>query len=296
MAAGALAVSTSAIFLDLSGSTPGTATFYRCLLAVPFLFPLAVRERRREGPPARAQLGYAVLAGGFFAADALWWTQAIGEVGAGLSTVLVNAQVVLVPLLALAIDREPLSRRFLLTLPVMVVGIVLTGGVLESGGTGSDPVAGTIHALLAAAAYSGFLFLLRRGGGDGRIVQNYLVVIAAAALAAVCVGRWWGSLHLALGWSQLGWLVLIAVGGQVTGWLLVAISTPDLPSEVGAALLLLTPVGALVLGALVLGELPSVLQLTGCGLILVSAYVASLRGRRMDRDPSGQTSERGQRV
>src|SRR3954470_1153007 len=296
MVAGALGISTSAVFLDLSGGTPATATFFRCLFAVPMLLPLVRREAGRGPAPGRRQLAYAGVAGLLFAGDALWWTQAIGEVGAGLSTVLVNAQVVLVPLLALAIDREPLSRRFLLTLPVMVVGIVLTGGVLESGGTGSDPVAGTIHALLAAAAYSGFLFLLRRGGGGGRIVQNYLVVIAAAALAALCVGRWWGSLHLALGWSELGWLVLIAVGGQVTGWLLVAISTPDLPSEVGAALLLLTPVGALVLGALVLGELPSVLQLTGCGLILVSAYVASLRGRRMDRDPSGQTSERGQRV
>src|SRR4051794_33061377 len=103
MAAGALAVSTSAIFLDLSGSTPGTATFYRCLLAVPFLLPLVVRERRREGFTTRRQFLYAVVAGGFFAADALWWTQAIDEVGAGLSTVLVNAQVVLVPLLALAI-------------------------------------------------------------------------------------------------------------------------------------------------------------------------------------------------
>src|SRR3954453_15558377 len=173
MAAGALAVSTSAIFLDLSGSTPGTATFYRCLLAVPFLFPLAVRERRREGPPARAQLGYAVLAGGFFAADALWWTQAIGEGGAGLSTVLVNAQVVLVPLLALAIDREPVSRRFLAVLPLMVVGIVLTGGVLDEGVGGSDPRAGTVPALLAAACYSGFLYLLRRGGDGGGVVANY---------------------------------------------------------------------------------------------------------------------------
>src|SRR4051812_1049142 len=212
MAAGALAVSTSAIFLDLSGSTPGTATFYRCLLAVPFLFPLAVAERRREGPPVRAQLGYAVLAGGFFAADALWWTQAIGEVGAGLSTVLVNAQVVLVPLLALVIDREPLSRRFLLTLPVMVVGIVLTGGVLESGGTGSDPVAGTIHALLAAAAYSGFLFLLRRGGGGGRLVPNYPGGIAAAAPAAGGVGPRGGAPPPGLRWVP-PWGVGLGVGG-----------------------------------------------------------------------------------
>ena len=120
MAGGALGVSTSAIFIDLAGTSPATTTFFRCALAVPLLLPLTVWERRRQGAPTRRQVAYALAAGAFFAGDALWWTQAIGEVGAGLSTVLVNAQVVLVPLLALVLDREPISRRFLASLPVMV--------------------------------------------------------------------------------------------------------------------------------------------------------------------------------
>ncbi|WP_034274444.1 hypothetical protein [Haloechinothrix halophila] len=56
------------------------------------------------------------LAGALFAAEALLWTQAIYQVGVGLSAVLVNTQVVMVPLLAVVIDREPLSRRFLVIL------------------------------------------------------------------------------------------------------------------------------------------------------------------------------------
>jgi len=52
-------------------------------------------------------------AGALFAGDMLLWTQAIGEVGAGLSTVLVNVQVVMVALLAWAVDREPVPHRFL---------------------------------------------------------------------------------------------------------------------------------------------------------------------------------------
>lgn len=43
----------------------------------------------------------------------LLWTRAIVEIGAGLSIVLVNLQVVLVPLLAWLVDREPVTRRFL---------------------------------------------------------------------------------------------------------------------------------------------------------------------------------------
>jgi drug/metabolite transporter (DMT)-like permease len=278
MAVGALGVSTSAIFIDISGTSPATATFYRCALAAPMLLPLAAMERRREGPPGRRRVGYAAAAGMLFAGDALWWTQAIGEVGAGLSTVLVNAQVLLVPLLALAIDGEPLSRRFLAMLPFMVAGIMLTGGVLDEGVVGSNPRAGTAHALLAAACYSGFLYLLRRGG-RGMVIQNYVVVVSSAALVALCVGRFWGGLTLAPGWDGVGWLVLIAATGQVAGWLLVALATAHLRPEVGAALLLLTPVGALALAAVVLDESPSSLQLLGCALVLTSAYLASTRRR-----------------
>lgn len=277
MAAGALGVSTSAVFIDVSRTSPATATLFRCAFSVPLLVPFVVAECRRHGLPSGRQARYAVLAGIFFAGDALWWTQAIGEVGAGLSTVLVNAQVAIVPLLALLIDREPISRRFLAVLPVMVVGIVLTGGVLEPHAAGTDPVAGTWHATVAAVCYSGFLFLLRRGGGEGHAISNYLVVVLTAALAALVVGPLWGQLDLTPTAEQVGWLVLIAVAGQVTGWLLVGLASPHLRAEVGAALLLLTPVGALLLGAVFLSENPSVVQLGGCALVLGSAYAAAAR-------------------
>ncbi len=279
MAAGALGISTSAVFLDLSGGTPATATFFRCLFAVPMLLPLVRREARRAPTPSRRQVAYAVVAGVLFAGDALWWTQAIGEVGAGLSTVVVNAQVVLVPLLALVIDREPVTRLFLALLPVLTVGIVLAGGVVEQGVAGSDPVAGTAHALLAAVCYSGFLYLLRLGGGRGAVVQTYGVVVVAAATTALVVGPFWGGLTLTPGWDQVAWFALIAAVSQVGGWLLLALASPRLRPEVGAALLLLTPVGSLVLAALVLGERPSLLQLLGCVLVLVSAYLVSARRR-----------------
>ncbi len=286
----ALSVSASAIFIDLSRVSPGTASFYRCALALPALAGLAVRERRRETRRPSRWLLPAAAAGGFFAGDMLLWTQAIVEVGAGLSTVLVNAQVVIVPLLALIIDREPVHRRYLFCLPWLIVGVVLTGGVLEHGVSGSDPVWGTVHAIGAAVCYSGFLYLLRRSGRHGHVVQSYSLVVATAAVASLIAGTAWHGVDLTPSMAALGWLALTALFGQVLGWLLVARATPRLSSDVGAALLMLTPVGALVLGAVVLGERPTVLQLTGAVVMLVSAYAATndqkwLR-RMMRRDQS----------
>jgi drug/metabolite transporter (DMT)-like permease len=276
-AVGAFAVSTSGLFVALSAASPGTASFFRCVFALPLLVPLAVAERRHRGAPTARQYGWAAAAGVLFAADALFWTQAIYEVGVGLSAVLVNTQVVMVPLLARLIDREPLSARFVALLPVVVLGTVLTGGVFESGVAGTAPIAGTIHSALAALCYSAFLFLLRRGGPHQPPVQSYVTIMGSAAGAALIGGALWGGVTLIPGWGPAGWLALTAICGQVLGWLLVALSSPLLRVEVSSALLLLTPVGALLLAAVVLGQVPSAWQAIGCVLILASAYWITAR-------------------
>ncbi|WP_306319174.1 MULTISPECIES: DMT family transporter [unclassified Streptomyces] len=273
MGVGALSLSVAPVLIDLSGTSPGTASYLRCALALPLLALLCAPERRREGPPGARHLALAALAGALFAGDMLLWTAAIGEVGAGLSTVLVNVQVVLVPLLAWLVDGERVTRRFLLWLGPLVVGVALTGGVL-SDAVGDEPLLGTVHALLAALCYSGFLFLLRRGGLSGRVRQTYLTVTASAGLVSLGVGALWSGVTFAPGWAALGWLAGASLTSGVIGWLLVAVHSPRLASHVGAVLLLLTPAGALACGAAVLGERPTPLQLAGCALLLASGYFA----------------------
>lgn len=286
VAAGAVAVSATAIFVDLAGCQPGTASFYRCVLALPFLLPLAWSERRgtqgRSGTQrlGRRELLAAVLAGVLLAADMLLWTQAIYDVGAGISTVIVNVQVILVPLIALAIDREPITRLFLATLPVMVLGVLLAGGVLDHRVGGTHTVRGTVEAVLAALCYSGFLFLLRRSGRSTRMLQSYVVMIAATAAASCAGGALWHGFTFAPPLAALGWLALSAICGQVVGWLLIARAARKLTSESVSVLLLLTPIGSLVLGALVLGQRPTAKQLAGSLVILCCAAVIATMGRR----------------
>jgi drug/metabolite transporter (DMT)-like permease len=274
---GAVSLSASAALLGVAATTPATATVARCSLAVPVVAALGVMERRRSGGLDIGEYAWAILCGVFFAADMLWWTQAIPEVGAGLSTVLVNTQVAIVPLLAWLIDREPIPRRFLWALPAILAGVLLAGGIFEHGVSGTNPTMGTVHAVVAAACYSGFLFLLRRGGRGGRPLQTYGVVLVSAAAVAVAVGLVGDDLDVTPGWSTAGWLILVTITGQLLGWMLVAFYTPKLPSEVSSALLMLMPVGAIVLGALILAERPSAVQLVGCAVVLVASYAGTAR-------------------
>jgi drug/metabolite transporter (DMT)-like permease len=133
LAVGALSISASAVLLGLAGTTPATASVTRSALALAVAAVLAISERRRAGGLERREYLSATLCGAFFAGDMLWWTQAIPEVGAGLSTVLVNTQVAIVPLLAWLIDHERTGPRFLWSLPAMLTGVVLAGGLFEHG-------------------------------------------------------------------------------------------------------------------------------------------------------------------
>jgi drug/metabolite transporter (DMT)-like permease len=277
LAAGALCVSASAVLLGLADATPATATAARSLLALPVVAALAFFERRRHGGLDSREYLSAGLCGVFFAGDMLWWTQAIPEVGAGLSTVLVNTQVAIVPLLAWMVDRERSGPRFLWSLPVILAGVLLAGGIFEHGVSGTNPTRGTVHAIAAALCYSGFLFLLRRGGQGGRPLQTYAVVLASAAVVALVVGLASHGLDVSPGWPTAWWLILVTVTGQLLGWLLAAFCAPRLPSDVSSTLLLLTPIGAIALGALVLAERPSVLQLAGCAVVLVASYAGAAR-------------------
>jgi drug/metabolite transporter (DMT)-like permease len=80
-------------------------------------------------------------------------------------------------------------------------------------------------------------------------------------------------------WPALGWLAVLAVTSQVVGWLLITASLPRLPAGILSAVLLVQPVGAVALGVAVLGQYPSLTQLSGVALVLAGVLVVS-SGRR----------------
>jgi drug/metabolite transporter (DMT)-like permease len=127
-----------------------------------------------------------------------------------------------------------------------------------------------------AVAYAGFLLILRQGNADLRRPAGPLAdATAIAALVAVLLGSLAGRIDLIPSWPAHGWLAVLALTSQVLGWLLISVSLPRLPAAVTSVLLLLQPVGSLVLGVLLLGERPSLIQLLGAAVILVGVLLAT---------------------
>jgi drug/metabolite transporter (DMT)-like permease len=278
-ALGALAIAFSSILVRLSHASPSTAAIFRCAYALPVLGLLAWLEDRRLGRRSWRDRRWAIASGFFFAADLIMWHHSIGDVGAGLATVLANIQVVLVPLVAWAVLSERPGSRLLAALPISLLGVLLISGVLEHGAYGKDPARGAVFGLAAGVAYVGFLLLLRHGGSDLRRPAGPLFdATATATVLCVIAGVIIGDARLAPVWPGAGWLITLALTSQVLGWLLITSSLPRLPAALTSLMLTIQPVGSVALAALILSESPSTLQLVGVAIVLAALLTATTPG------------------
>jgi drug/metabolite transporter (DMT)-like permease len=272
---GALAIAWSGPLVRLAEVPPSTAAVGRCLLALPVLALLSRREDRRCGPlPGRTRL-VAAVAGAFFACDLVLWHHAIEAVGAGLATVLGNLQVLVVAVVAWWLLGERPHAGLLASVPVLLLGVALVGGVLGGETYGRDPRLGVLLGLATSVAYAGFLLVLRQGGKDlRRLAGPLLWASGSAAVVATGLGLALDELVVP-GWSSVGWLLALAMTAQVLGWLFISSSLPRLPAALTAVLLLAQPVAALAISGLVLGETPTTVQYAGALCVLVGVVLAT---------------------
>ncbi|HXD57173.1 MAG TPA: DMT family transporter [Thermoleophilaceae bacterium] len=279
--AGALTIAFSAILVRLSHATPSTAAVFRCAYALPLLGLLAAREGRRYGPRSAHDRRLALIAGAFFAVDLICWHHAIGDVGAGLATVLGNCQVVLVGVLAWLFLSERPNSRTIAAVPVVLLGVVLISGVIGHGTYGRDPARGVMFGILTGLTYAVFILVLRQGNSDLRRPAGPLFeATAAATVFAVAGGLIVGDLHVQPTWPGHGWLATLALTSQVLGWLLISVSLPRLPAAKTSVLLTIQPVGSVLLGIAIFSESPSAVQFAGVAVVLGGVMLANLRPRR----------------
>ncbi len=282
---GALCIAFSAVLVRLSGASPATAAIFRCAYAIPALALLAWLERRAYGPRPFAQVRLAWIAGILFAIDLVVFHHTIELVGAGLATVLGNTQVVIVALLAWLLLGERPSNRVLAAMPVVLVGVFLISGVVGTGAYGSNPLLGVITGVVTGIAYAAFLLVLRHGNADLRRPAGPLLDATwVAAVAAIGIGLPLGEVNLVPSWPAHGYLLLLALSSQVVGWLFISVSLPRLPAALTSVILTIQPVGAVLLGIVLVNEHPSTIQLGGAGTIVVGLMLATLR-RRPNADP-----------
>jgi drug/metabolite transporter (DMT)-like permease len=274
---GILSISFSAVFVRLAAVSPVTATFYRGAYAAPVLLVIWLAQRSRDRRDRRERW-LAIISGLLLALDLNLWHESIALLGAGLGTVIANVQVVFVAAAAWLWYGERLTLSRVMTIAAVLGGVVLTSGLARPDAYGARPVAGAVIGVLAGVIYAAFLLVYRDanrtpGPRPGPLLDSTAGMVAGALVCATFDARF----TFTPGLTASLWLVLLAIGSQVIGWLLIGVALPKLPVVETSVLLLGQPVFTVIWGVMLFDERLSALQWTGAVIVLAGVAVLSFQ-------------------
>ncbi len=276
---GTIVISFSAILVRLADVQPVTVTLYRGIYAIPAVAFLALLDRgkvRRTGK----QRAIGVLAGIALGVDLSFWHNSIADVGAGAATVLGATQVVWIGVATVFIFRERVSRRALVMIPVILVGIVLISGLGTIDAYGANPVRGVFYGVLTGFFYAQFILLLRAAGGPdtsaaARLLDAVVGVTIVGLVAALIMPQ---AVSFSWSWPSHGWLIALAIGPQAIGWALITFALPNLRALQASVVILIQPGLTVLWAMLIFAEDPNALQWIGLLMVLVGVIGTNTSG------------------
>ena len=281
---GALAISFAPILYSVSGLNPLSGAFFRMIYALPFLALIIWFRGTDDNRTFNTRL-IAIGAGIVFALDFVSYHSSVDWIGAGISTLIGNSQVLIVTLMSWWLFGERPNLSILIALPIVMLGLLLISGIWDDEPYGSNPVRGVIAGISAAVFYSGFLIIYRFANRELAPATSLqfdstagcvfgLLVLSILPLQALHIEP----IDFHPTWPGHGWILSLAIVGQVFGWLAISYSLPRLPAAHTSFVLLLQPVLTIVWGVILLSELPSIQQFLGMCLILGSIVGVTVYG------------------
>ena len=290
MGLGVAVISFSAILVRLSEASPITVAFFRTAYALPALVLLSF-AMRRSSHRTRTQRWFAFGAGFAFAGDLAAWHVAIELIGAGLATVVGSVHVVTTMVAGWVLLRQRPTSLALLATPAVLVGVVLISGFGSAGAQGENPVLGVMFGVLTAVLYTAYILLLRGAGTAGASpVESLLEATAGAAVASLLLAPLDGGFSLVPSWPSHGWLILLALGAQVAGWLLITSTLPHIEAWETSLLLVLQPAGTILWAYLIFQEVFSISQWAGLVMVIVGVTTVTVARAKETRPASSEAT------
>ncbi len=247
IAVGVLAISSAAILIRLTPADPIAITFWR--LAISTLIVLSTAALRPFKMPSGSALVMSTAAGVLLAIHFLSWIPSLFLTTVAASTTLVNIHPVFMLFLSRAVgERVNLQTAVgVLTATAGAVTVTLTpGGLL-----------GNLLALVGALSFAGYLTLGRLARAAVGTLSYVVVAYGTAALTALAVGAAAGVNLIHYDMYTFAMFLLIASVPMMLGHTIFNYLLGRYRAVTIAASTLGEPVGATLLAALILGEVPT---------------------------------------
>jgi drug/metabolite transporter (DMT)-like permease len=278
---GVVSISFAVIFIRLADAPPLVIGTYRMLIAAAVITPYyMIRYRGLPQKLNRRDVLLMLVSASFLALHFGLWITSLEYTTIASSVVLATSHPVFVAVISYFLWQERLHRKVVMGIAVALGGVAIInyGGFALS----EDALWGNILAFLSAAALGVYLIIGRHLKERVRLLPYLSAVYGGAALILLAV-------TLIVGYSLIGYstntyimLLLLAFVPQLAGHTLLNQSVRLVSATIVSAAILGEPVGAIILGYMILGEGITVTEAIGSLLTLSGILMVMLYRPRID--------------
>jgi len=273
---GVLAVSFAAIFIRLADAPPLVIATYRLTIASIILIPVAsIKSIKSLNKLSRHDMLLILLSSVFIALHFGLWITSLSYTSIASSVILVTSHPAFVAIISHFLWGERLNKLTIGGIAVALIGVVF----ISYGGLtfGSRAILGDLLALIAGFAMGAYLVI----GGQLRTridILSYLTIIYTCSAIILLVAT------VSFGYSLSGYshstyvmLILLAFVPQLIGHSCLNLAVRLIPVTFVSVAILGEPVGATLLGCIILNEIPTADEIVGGLLILGGIFIVMRR-------------------
>ena len=272
---GAMLIGFAPIFVKWSTLSSSAISFYRMLLAIPFLFLLnyALNRRFRFTVKNKKTILYAAIASLAFTTDLTLWHYSMDITSVSNATIIVNSAPIFVAILGFIFFKERLSKTFIRSFLITYIGII--GLIYYSNNYINGKVLGDILCLVAALFYAVYLLVIAKLGKENSLNIIFYTTLFCCLFSIVPMLIQGGNMVPA---SKFEWinLLLMAFLCQFGGQYFITHGIGKISASEGSIGLLMQPITATILAAYLFNEILNITQIIFVFVALFGIYLARI--------------------
>ena len=251
---GAVLIGFAPIFVKWSSLSSSAISFYRMLLAIPFLFFLnyALNRRFIFKVNNKKTIFYAAIASLAFTTDLTLWHYSMNITSVSNATIIVNSAPIFVAILGFIIFKEKLSKSFVTSFLITYIGII--GLIYYSNNYINGKVLGDILCLVAALFYAVYLLVIAKLGKENSLNIIFYTTLFCCLFSVLPMLIQGGNMIPS---SKFEWINLLSLAFlcQFGGQYFITHGIGKISASEGSIGLLMQPITATILAAFLFNEI-----------------------------------------
>ena len=272
---GAVLIGFAPIFVKWSMLSSSAISFYRMLLAIPFLFLLNLKLNKKFKFTVNNNktIFFAALASLAFTTDLTLWHYSMNITSVSNATIIVNSSPVFVAVLGYIFFKEKLSRSFVTSFLITYIGIL--GLIYFSNNYVNGKIIGDLLCLLAAFFYGVYLLIIAKLGKENSLNIIFYTTLFCCIFSTIPMLIQGGNMIPASSFEWIN-LLLLAVLCQFGGQYLITHGIGKISASEGSIGLLMQPITATILAAFLFNEILNIPQIIFVFIALLGIYLARI--------------------